>query len=263
MSGADSDSTESDNITVTCKTCGARLDERLKNSPREEPCPDCHRPVRIPGRDEIKTRAVVPPSADPGVYALRQDSGDDPEKEQRRRKQRDDRCVLVICGTCQARLHPPMRNESYRVRCPDCHQPVKVPSRQEVHVTKDREEPPAPPLESVGTLLVPDAPERKQTRAFFDLQTAQIRREAIDPPPEWVWFSSVWSFPWEPSVLKKWGFISLGLTMLGGVVAVLAGLLAGVSTPASAVMAFFALPMVWIFLWTAAYASIGCRAHHR
>jgi hypothetical protein len=194
------------------------------------------------------------------VYALKSDArADAPPQPGRRKNSLGD--VLVVCPICAARLHPPLRRETYRVQCPDCHEPVRVPSPQEAAALETRVKTQPPKLEemeSTGGLVLPPPVRRRPTQTFYSQQTVQIRREAPDPPPEWVWFSGVWTFPWQPGVLKKWGFISLGITLLGGLLTLLASLSGGVSSPASAVMAFFALPMIWIGIWTASYASSAC-----
>ena len=51
----------------------------------------------------------------------------------------DEAYVLVVCGTCGARLHPRRELIGKRVRCPDCGVPVRVvePASKAVHVARD------------------------------------------------------------------------------------------------------------------------------
>ena len=46
--------------------------------------------------------------------------------------------TAVVCPTCRTRVFPAVREERHRVRCPDCHVPVVVPSRAEV-IAAERE----------------------------------------------------------------------------------------------------------------------------
>lgn len=246
--------------TAVCPTCGTRVDERLTDDALEVSCPDCFRPVRIPGRSEVEASKGTPAAPEePGVYRLQ--AKPDPRAAQPGRSARPSqpKNVLVICGVCGARLNPPLHKQSYRVRCPDCHRPVRIPSPEEAEEQAARLHPPARPPEPVEPLPVPLPPSRpRPIKTFYSTTATQIRKVRSDPPPQWTYFEGVWLFPWQKDVVRKWLFLSLGLTMLGGLVAVLTMLMGGASSPVSSVMAFIALPAIWIFLWTASYGASAC-----
>jgi DNA-directed RNA polymerase subunit RPC12/RpoP len=252
-------------VTIPCPTCGTRLDERAADADYEVRCPDCHSRVRIPSRSAAPATYPSPspspsqPAApDPEVYALREESAEadaDAAQQPRRRVRR----VLAVCGLCSARLHPPLRRTSYRVRCPDCLQPVKVPSPEEAAAREARTTAPPPRMDQIEGLALPE-PERLSRRvpSYFTAQTALIRRVESDPPPRSTWFEGVWTFPWEAEVIRKWIWMSLGGTMLGGLALLLVLLVGGATSPVSVVIAFFGMAAIWIFIWTASYSAATC-----
>jgi DNA-directed RNA polymerase subunit RPC12/RpoP len=253
-------------VTVVCKVCGTRVDERVADEPREVRCPDCHKPVPIPGRDQIVAPIVHKPLEQPGVYKLIPDDTaavpggtSDPDRPPARRRPLDED-LLVVCGVCHARLHPPIRAQSYKVRCPDCHKPVRVPGPEEAdRLRQDRKrlEPKLDPIESIP-LVQPTGP-APRVQTFFAVQGTQIRRAPVSKPPKWTWFSGIWTFPWQAEVLKKWLFLSLGITLLFGLAAVMLIFLDKINSGEGArvghLLAFFAMPALWIFFWTASYGS--------
>lgn len=243
-------------ITVVCRVCGTRVDERVADEARDVRCPDCHKPVRIPGRAQIPAPAAKAEVEDPGVYQISAKpapTGPEADRKSRRPKKRE---FLVACPLCHARLHPPIRPEAYKVRCPDCHRPVRVPGQEEAREILEKQATPdldVGPIETIPLGKVHEPPRR--ATSFFAVQAQKIRREAPPKPPEWTWFSGVWTFPWQLDVIHRWLVISIGLTCLGGLLALLISMYVGAGHPVAVVMAFLLLPALWIFLWTASYVS--------
>ena len=244
-------------VTVVCQTCGTRVDERLTDDVREVACPDCFKPVRIPGRAEVQASTVKPVAPEePGVYRLQEAADPWAARPARHSRPARPRNVLVICGLCGARLNPPLRQQSYRVRCPDCHRPVRIPSPEEAAEQAERLRPLSRAPEPVEPLPLPLPPTRpRPIKTFYSARVAEIRRERSDAPPQWTYLNGVWLFPWQRDVVQKWLFQGFGISLLGGLVAVLMMLVGGASSPVSSVMAFIALPAIWILLWTASYGA--------
>lgn len=92
------------------------------------------------------------------------------------------------------------------------------------------------------------------TFGVFD-ELAKVRKHVAPPRPKSTFFSGVFEFPWLPSVILRWAFISAGFTvviLLGAVAVAVAGQMSG---PFGGAMAFFALPLFWLLLWVSSYAG--------
>lgn len=258
-----SDGEADEEICVVCTVCRARLDERPHEKPRRIRCPDCFSNVRVPSRNEVEAARPRPakPAEEIGIYRLLHETSGGPPSAPPRVEKPDD-AVLVVCSVCRARMHPKTKAASYRVRCPDCHEPVRVPSREEAREHRRRYKPERK-IDPVEPLVVPAASPRAETSTkFFEVQ-AEIRRETIDPPPKSTWFAGVWLFPWQAEVIGRWIYLSLGYTGMGLLAALLIAIGGGAQTMAGspygtmggATLAFFALPAIWITLWTLSYAA--------
>lgn len=241
-------------VTVVCRVCGTRVDERLADEAREVPCPDCLEPVRIPARRELPPKPVPPPAPERPVYKLQR-----PEEEQhsappssRSRRLGD---VLVVCPVCGARLHPPLQPRSYQVRCPDCFRPVTVPSPDEAAERESRLRPPPRKEEPIETIPIPQPPSRPRPPTYLARQLAVVRREPRQRPPPATWWSGVWTFPWQSEVQGKWLVLSLCLTVLFLLVAGFIELALASQNRATLPMFLCAFPAVLVAFWTGSYAA--------
>jgi hypothetical protein len=241
-------------VTVVCPVCHARLDERVTAAPQTIKCPDCFTELRVPAADEIK--AAQPdkkPQPEVGTYQL-QSPSDAPEHASARQRKRDEEVVLVVCKVCGARLHPSPKREPRAVQCPDCHEPVRVPSLMEAAERKRREQIPAL-LQPVQALPVPAPEPRPELSTEYWEMTAVIQREEEPDPPRWTFFSGVFTFPWHAEVWWRWLLMSLGLSVLGLIVGLVTLIFLGTSNYSGIVLAFFVLPAAWITIWTVSYGA--------
>jgi DNA-directed RNA polymerase subunit RPC12/RpoP len=246
---------ETQYITVVCRVCGTRVDERAESAPREVPCPDCHKPVLIPGRDQVVV-SQKSETHDPGQYRLEIDRNPvtGVKSPRPKRSAEPDGAVLVLCTTCGARMHPPLRADSYRVRCPDCYRPARVPSVEEAAAEVERKRPKVKdePIETIPLLEPIDSP---KPRTYFAVQGNKIRREKAAAPPRYTFFSRVWNFPWQADVLKKWLFLSLGCVLINGFGYLVLQIYGHGQRQVLMTLAFFVLPAIWIFIWTVSYGT--------
>jgi hypothetical protein len=235
--------------------CGTRVDETAERHPKQVPCPDCFTMVTIPSLAEVQrnqpAEAAGPP--DPGIYrlVLQPAEGDANGAKPPPRK----REFLVVCPICRARLHVEPRSEPGQIRCPDCLEFVRVPSLAQVEEHEAKHATPKPAAQAVPALPVPAPFKQRRLRTSFDRAGAAIRREKTDPPPRFVFFSNVFSFPWSAGVVSRWVYLTVGMMALGLVYAGILTIMRGSGGFLLLGIAFFALPGIWIFVWTYSYAT--------
>jgi hypothetical protein len=240
-------------VTVVCRVCETRLDEEAAPEARESICPICHSLVIIPAAGQAVVKKGPVFQTDPNLegYSLLPSSG--PQAEEQAKRAQD--VVLVVCPVCRARLHARPKKEAYHIECHDCRESVRVPSRAEHRAREKRDAIPKPEMNiepvPVGQVVASD---RVYSGWYLKAQ-GEIRREADPRPPRSVFFSSTFTFPWEPDILMRWVYLSGGLTFFAMVAAVMATLLGDGAAPSTLAIAFFALPLVWIAIWTVSYAA--------
>ncbi len=251
-------------VTVVCRVCGTRLDERVARTAREVTCPDCFSPCRVPPLSEIPDPPPARKLGDAGTYQLQHPQSDRSPSMDRPRVDRPDpsqpgATVLVKCPTCLTRIDEIPHGLPRMVRCHDCHEPVRIPSREEVEARREREQQRQtyrpPPVEA---LPVPAAGALPELRTGFIESQAQIRRERDAPPPNWTFFSRVYTLPWHAEMWGRWVGLSLGLTAMTLLGALIVSLTQQAGSPMYLFIAFLGLPMVWITLWTVSYAAACC-----
>lgn len=161
-----------------------------------------------------------------------------------------------------------LRREPRRVKCPKCGNKIYVPGslnapdravRASTPVVADGEtgsestaetDSLMPPISSLDTpAQLPETP-----RTYLD-RMADIREEKIDPPPVYVFFSDVFNLPFKAPVLSRWLYMSLGWGMCGLLGGMIVQLLGGSRGYGGMAAAFFALPLIWVGLWTASYTA--------
>lgn len=238
-------------VTLVCGTCHARFDPKLKGLAYFAKCPDCYKRVRVPSRDEVikhlaEQKQNQPPQEEVSAYRLatqEQPVADESPKS-----------ITIVCKKCHARLDPVLKAEPRKVRCPDCHEPVEVPSLSEVQTAETkkpkrrRERDPVP-------LPVPAPPKRPRLQTSYLEVQSEIYVEKVDPPPEWTFFSGVFTFPWSSGARMRWVFMSLGWGSVALLGIMLLLIYSNMGVQSGMALAFFALPAIWITFWTLSYAA--------
>lgn len=169
--------------------------------------------------------------------------------------------ITVICPTCHARMHPRSKHAGKKVICPDCGKKLPIPTIEEVLTEIESAQRYLPTPEEIGEYSLGKAVETaKPTTRFLEKQ-AEIKTEAPPPPPpKWFLLSGVFTFPWHRDAILRWVFLSCGFTAVGIIPALAWEWTEGVELVRWIVMAFAALPMIWLFLWTGSYAA-ACGLH--
>ena len=243
-------------VTVVCPTCQTPLQGAVRAERHAIQCPDCQRHVPVPSRDEL-ARAIQQKkresrTEDVAAYRLQTDrpTGRSPALPE---------SVTIICPVCRARLDPDVKGLAYLYRCPDCHESVRVPSRRAVDAKRRRKKVPViPPVEGYSAATPPERPPLETK--YLEAQ-ADIRREPVDPPPKWTFFSGVFDFPWRAGTIVRWGYLAAGVTSLGLLVTFIVSLATSISGGYGGLgLAFFVLPAIWIGIWTFSYAAACCMA---
>ena len=161
--------------------------------------------------------------------------------------------VKVICPTCRARLHPPVKDVSYTITCPDCFVKIEVPALDDIPKPQQKRV-----QEDVGQygLEAPLHPVAVRT-SITDAQ-AEIRKEAPPPLPRWTFFSGVFNFPWQTQTIFRWTYLSLDFIALGLLVAFMLSFASKQGGFPLIALAFFALPLIWLTVWSFSYAAASC-----
>lgn len=152
------------------------------------------------------------------------------------------------CPKCVATIELPTDAFAAKLVCPQCgarlgvgmtsHTSAKPDSRASEEYELE------PPIERTHAPVELNPPPR------------EIRADPLPPPPQYPFFSGVFSFPWTGGALIAWLIMSVGL----GLVSLFAGLIVtgitGGAGSGGAVMAgFLILSGVWIFFLTLSYTA--------
>src|SRR5690606_85260 len=117
--------------------------------------------------------------------------------------------LLVTCPLCRCRMHPPIRRESYKVRCPDCFRAVRVPGTEAAARLREQRKRLEPKLEAIEPIpLRLESTVKPQVATHFALQGAKIREVVLSPPPHWTWISGILTFPWQREIIRRWLILS-------------------------------------------------------
>lgn len=95
----------------------------------------------------------------------------------------------------------------------------------------------------------------KPTKGVFDT-LAEVRQVGEDPPPEWTFFSGVTDFLIRPEVAIRWVYASLGVSVMGWMIAMCLYLYAALPLA----LPFFILPLIWITIMTLSYLAANSMA---
>jgi hypothetical protein len=164
--------------------------------------------------------------------------------------------VTIVCKKCGARLDPRLRPQPRQIRCPDCRCPVEVPSLGEVkraarnQAKRRRQVPEAQPYR----VTVVAAPVRRLDTYHLDRQ-ADVHVEAVAPPPNWAFFSNVFTFPWQSGTFWRWLFLAACWTTTLGLGVLLLYLLPVLGPMFGMAIIFLGLPTVSVTLLTVAYSA--------
>ncbi|MFK7821210.1 MAG: hypothetical protein AB8G99_21025 [Planctomycetaceae bacterium] len=180
---------------------------------------------------------------------------------------------LVACPQCGAELRLPTNTAREGWHCSECGTAIAGQTKhaapeqtqspeQEKSTTDDGDE----TYRIAPASLPPRRKKRKKKQSSLvepvglaDLEKAKrkARQRAveIDRPPNRVFFSNVFGFPFQGSVIGQWLIVAGGFTAFALIALLVVSLYLGAAGVASAVLAFIVLPAFWIGLWIFSYAT--------
>lgn len=234
-------------IKVTCHTCHERLTCVAKPYERKLKCPECDAQINVPAYDpieaEFRRKLAEPRNVDPGVYELSRESTIKIENPF------TPSTISIKCPHCLSLLTPELRDDAWTDTCHDCLEEYRVPARSEVP-----EKPKPIPIRDPGQYTAGAASKPTPMNTHVYESISEIRQVEIDPPPQWVFFSKVFNYPWTKYVLSRWIWTSLAWSASWLLVTIVSLFLfaGGAGTVAAG---FFALPAFWVVFWTFSYTS--------
>lgn len=243
-------------VGVVCPVCQTRVYARATAEASQAECPDCFTIVRVPPlTDAAAEQRVRHTPDDPGTYAIAVD-----EDAPRRRPDEaaETEYAALTCPQCSTRLTPELRDRAWNTTCPDCLEVIAVPSRavwrKEHAKGKTRRRVSGPVGYQVTDTLPPAAPSRGEpfVTGVFDAQ-AEIRTEPPPPIPRWTFISGVFGLPWRENVRTRWVYLSFGFWVTGFFAGLVLWLALGMGFYYG--VPFFALPLIWVTLWTVSFAG--------
>jgi hypothetical protein len=169
---------------------------------------------------------------------------------------------LISCPECGVELRLPTTKTRDEWHCSECGTAIGDQA-QESTLPADEE---SGETYSIAASSLPARRKKKkkdsslvQPIGMEDAERARRRQRSrtveIDPPPKRVFFSNVFGFPFQGSVIGQWLIVAGGFTGFALIALLLISLYIGVSGAVSVVMAFIALPAFWIGLWAFSYAA--------
>lgn len=175
--------------------------------------------------------------------------------------------VAVECRNCGVRLRVRSSLAGKSARCPKCQAAIEIP---EITDYCDESEAPLPdiptneyrlaiplshePDAAVPEPLPPELVAPRPEHGFLD-QLGQVRQVARSKPPRHLFFSGVFEFPWYDSVWPRWIWLVLGGISISVIPVFALAILNGASGYSGIALAFFAMPQIWLTLWTGSYAA--------
>lgn len=91
-------------------------------------------------------------------------------------------------------------------------------------------------------------------KGYLD-RLGQVRQVALSSPPRLTFFSGVFEFPWYDEVWPRWIWLVIGGISISVIPVLALGILNGASNYTGIAVAFFAMPQIWLTLWTGSHAA--------
>ena len=167
--------------------------------------------------------------------------------------------IAAYCKVCNTRVTPKAKFAGRRIKCPDCHTSIQLPTleayRQKQEEARLRE-PNQPADHEPYKLTAPiESPELPPVRVFEE--QAKIRNVQKRPePPKRPFLSNVFEFPWsDPGTLVRWGMISGGLCATGLFASLILMLVDKAGLPGAIPGLFLVTAQMVVATWTLSYTA--------
>ena len=181
--------------------------------------------------------------------------------------------LAVRCEYCEARLRVRAKLAGRTANCPSCGSAIAIPTRPviEFELPDDGGEPEwldgsgvyrlATPLQHAPELGTPEPlPQGLQApapeRGYLE-QVERVRpdQDVVESRPKYVFFSGVFDFPWYTEVWPRWVYLALGGILASLIPLLAAAYLDRTQGYAGVGIAFFAMPQIWITLWSGSFMA--------
>lgn len=179
--------------------------------------------------------------------------------------------LAVRCEHCEARLRVRAKLAGKLAKCPNCDSPIVIPVRPLIEFQLPTEDDDgeqfdesggyrlAEPLQHEPDHGVPEPlPAELQAPApekGYLEQVERVRQNVVEAPPQFLFFSGIFDFPWYPEVWLRWGYLVLGGCLASMIPVLALALLEGSSNYVGVGAAFFAMPQIWITLWSGSFMA--------
>jgi hypothetical protein len=181
--------------------------------------------------------------------------------------------IIVRCEECSAKLRVRGTLAGRVGECPECHAALPIPELPDYGIEDDSDDDRnlspwneaahsyrlATPLEYEPDFAGPPPLPKELTapaplKGYLD-QLGQVRQIVIPKPPRLIFFSGVFEFPWYDEVWPRWIWLMLGGIALSLIPVFAIGVLDGAGGYRGIMLAFLAIPQIWLSLWTGSHAA--------
>lgn len=200
--------------TATCPACGASFEAALSDQPQVVLCPECLEDVHVP------PAPLAPSPSEPAI-----------EEEEE---------ILKVPEPDPKPASNEIPWDSYMLGAEESEAELPKKSRKKRRKKSDEQ-------------ASPEKNPRRGHRPEKHINDvmAEVRQVEEDPPPEWTFFSGVTDFLLRPAVLVRWLFASMGLCLMGWLVAF--GVYVFGLLPIAVLIV--ALPLIFLTIMTLSYTA--------
>jgi hypothetical protein len=185
--------------------------------------------------------------------------------------QLDPTFISVRCPKCSVKLRVRGTLAGKTGTCPKCQAELSIPRLPEYGSEWDDDEGPAvrddsgreyrlatplghEPDDGAPAPLPRDFHAPVPEHGFLD-QLGKVRQIEISKPPRFTFFSGVFEFPWHDEVWPRWVWMALGGLVTSIIPVVAIWILESAAGYSMITLAFFAMPQIWLSIWTGSYAA--------
>ena len=179
--------------------------------------------------------------------------------------------LAIRCEHCAAQLRVRAKLAGQSANCPNCGTSITIPDRPPVEFELPVADESGDWLDESGgyRLAAPSQHEPDQgvpeplpagirvpapEQGYLE-RVERVRPDVIETPPKYLFFSGIFDFPWYPEVWPRWIYLVLGGSLASLIPLLGLAFLGGASGYAGVGVAFFAMPQIWITLWSGSYMA--------
>lgn len=227
----------SHDVSLTCPDCGTQVAATRDFIGREISCPACLASITVPA-DADRARPQSRPADQPSVAAT---------------------TSPLPCEPTQT-----TPDDSYRLAFFGDDKPISPPiAPQQLEETEEAETfslaaatGRSSEADDAVTYSLGQQVERPPVKIEVFKAISHVKREQRPPPPQSLFFSNVFQFPWSSAgAVLNWGYLTIGLTLQGLLGAFCVWLLETMGRTGWLGIGFICMGLVWVGLWSLSFAS--------